>query len=414
MRAKPRQPMARGRRRGNLTARAMNRRAAMAVLAAAALAGTAVAVFAFQDSIARLGLEPRTPFQTAPPPPGPEYGARGAWTLWPDRDFPSARAEVFYVHSTTFYSPSRWNAPIAEDRAEAGLRREAVPNEAGPFAELGPIYAPRYRQATLFAFFTHKYDGVAARELAYSDVAQAFRAYLAAADAESPLVLVGYGQGGLHVQRLLMEFFQDDARLRGRLAAAYVIDQATPLDLFVTALKATPPCAGPEEIRCVVSYIDYETAFRSEMERARRRSMAWSREGRLQATAGRDLLCVNPLSWRVGGARVSADAHVGAASATGLRFGERPPALARAVGAACVGGILAVDRPDQQFLRRKPWFGEKWKARAYNLFYFDLAADAERRAGMARRRMDEEARILDPISESVDLGESPINKAPFP
>jgi hypothetical protein len=389
----------------------LNRRA-VAALAGAAAALAAAAAIAFQDSIARFGINPRTPFQTAPPPPPPEYGARGAWALWPDKEHAAPAAEIFYVHSTTYASPRSWNAPIAEDNAEAALRRDAIPNEAGPFAELGPIFAPRYRQATLFSFFTHKYDGVAARQFAYGDVRGAFLKYLDTAQEDIPLVLVGYGQGGFHVQRLLEEFFRNDKALRGRLAVAYVLDQATPLDLFETALGATPPCAAAQDIRCVVSYIDYEAAFRSEMERARRRSMTWTPDGRLEATDGRDLLCVNPLSWRIDEIRMAADAHVGAASATGLKFGERPPALARSVGAACVNGILAVDRPDQSFLRRRAWFGEKWRTRSYNLFFFDLAADALRRADLAGRLMEEEARTLEPIGESVDLEESPINKAP--
>lgn len=388
--------------------------AAAAVLGAAGFVLTLAAAIVFQDNVARLGLDPRTPFLTAAPPQPPEYGARGAWALWPDKEAPDAAAEVFYVHSTTYYSSKSWNAPIAETKSEAALRREAIPNEAGPFADLGPIYAPRYRQATLFSFFTHKFDGVAARVFAYEDVSAAFRAYLAVANEEMPLVLVGYGQGGLHIQRLLKDFFAEDESLRGRLAVAYVIDQATPVDLFEAALQATPPCASESDIRCVVGFIDYEEAFRSEMERARKRSMTWTADGRLEPTAGRELLCVNPLTWAIDSFRAGPDAHLGAASATGLRFGEKPPALARAVGAACVDGVLVVDRPDQSFLRRKPWFGEKWKARAYNLFYFDLAADAARRAGLARTRMDEEARFLEPISQSIDLDVSPINKAPRP
>lgn len=393
-------------------AEAARRRRLAALALGAALVTAAAASIVFQDNIARLGLNPRSPFQTAPAPQPPEYGARGAWALWPDKDLDDASAEVFYVHSTTYYSARSWNAPIAEPKAEAILRRNAIPNEAGPFSGIGPIYAPRYRQATLFSFFTHKYDGVAAREFAYRDVRAAFIAYLAQADPAKPLILVGYGQGGLHVQRLLEEFFQTDKKLRGRLAVAYLLEQATPLDLFDGVLKETPPCRAPEETRCVISYIDYEPGFGGEMERARNRSMSWTADGRLKATVGRPLLCVNPLTWREGGGRADAESHDGAASATGLKFGETPPALAKAIGAECVDGVLVVDRPVQAFLRRPSWFGQKWRARSYNLFYFDLAADATRRVALTSSQMAEEARILEPIAESVELEDSPINMVP--
>jgi hypothetical protein len=277
---------------------------------------------------------------------------------------------------------------------------------------LGPVFAPRYRQATLFSFFTHKFDGIAARKLAYADVKTAFERFLASSDPRKPLFLVGYGQGGLHAQGLLKDYFQTNKELRARLAAAYVIDQATPLSLFSRELAATPPCAAPSDIRCVISYTDYERRFAGEIDRTRRRSMTWTADGGLQATADNPLLCINPLNWSVGDGRADAERHLGAASATGLEFGSNPPAIARIIGAACDNGVLVVDRPTQAFLRRPVWFSEKWRARSYNLFYHDLAADAARRAALAAAKMEEEYRRLDPIADSIDLQDSPINKPP--
>lgn len=379
-------------------------------LSGLALLGAAVVIF--QDNIARFRLNPRTPFQIETPPTAPVYDQRSAWALWPDETPEGRRAEVFYVHSTTYYSNARWNAPISDASAEAELSRNAIPNEAGPFLSLEPVFAPRYRQATLFAEFTHKFDGVAARQLAYSDVKTAFMRFLKTSDAKLPLVLVGYGQGGLAVQGLLKDFFQTDDALRGRLAAAYVIDQATPLRLFDDDLAKTPPCDSPESIRCIISYIDKEARPRSEQERARRRSLAWSGESELRPTAGEPLLCTNPLTWTLSADRAEADRHVGAASATGLALGSAPPAMPRVVGAKCTDGILVVDRPAQAFLRRPSWFSAKWRARSYNLFFYDLAEDAARRVDRAAAKMQEEYLRLDPIAESVDVDVSPVNKTP--
>lgn len=370
---------------------------------------TATAIV-FQDNLARFLINPRTPFQVATPPPAPEYAARGAWVLWPDRGSEGS-ADIFYVHSTTFYSRAGWNAPVSDEEADAALRRIAAPNEAGPFFEIGPIYGPRYRQATLFAFFTHKFDGVAARKLAYGDVKRAFGEFLKATDGKRPIVLVGYGQGGLHLQGILQEFFQDDA-LQRRLAAAYIIGQATPLPLFDTALAKTPPCNSPTDYRCVISYSDYEHRYDEEMDRTRRRSMVWSRDGELIATSGAPILCINPLTWTATDAYVEPDKNRGAASATGLRFGETPPAVTQAVGARCINGVLQVDKPVQEYLRRRNWFGSKWRAQHFNLFYFDLAEDARRRVENTAAQIEREYRVLEPIDESVDLEVSPVNKVP--
>lgn len=383
--------------------------AAGSIAGALVLAGASAIIF--QDNLARFLMNPRTPFQIATPPPAPEYAARGAWVLWPDSAGEPAAADIFYVHSTTFHSSKGWNGPVNDEESDSALRRIAAPNEAGPFAEIGRVYGPRYRQATQFAFFTHKYDGVAARKLAYTDVRRAFLEFLKATDGKRPIVLVGYGQGGLHVQGLLQEFFQDDA-LRPRLAAAYIIGQATPLQLFETTLAKTPPCASANDFRCVISYSDFEHQFDEEMDRTRQRSMVWSADGELVPTGGAPILCINPLTWTATEDYADAEKSRGAASATGLRFGETPPAVTRAVGARCLYGVLQVDRPVQEYLRRRNWFGSKWRAQDFNLFYFDLAEDARRRVENVAAEIEREYRFLDPIDGSVDLEVSPVNKVP--
>ncbi len=372
-------------------------------------AACAAAAIGFQDNISQFLMNPRTPFQTMSPPPKPEYGARGAWALWPLKGF--GEADVFYIHSTTYYSPNSWNAAIADPDAESDLKRDVLPNEAGPFLGIGAVYGPRYRQATLYSFFTQKYDGIAARKLAREDVKEAFKTFLADTDGKRPLIIVGYGQGGLHGIGLLADIFQDDEALRRRLAVAYAIDQPVPTAAFKTILAKTPPCRSAAAARCVVSFVDFEKRFDEEMERARRRSMIWS-EGAELVPGEPPILCINPLSWTATHDYVDAEAHVGAASATGLPLGSPPPALPRAVGARCVDGVLVVDEPDEQFLRRKAAFGEKWRAQSFNLFYFDLAADARRRVRTVARLLDEEYRRLEPIADSVELQDSPIHKAP--
>lgn len=371
------------------------------------LSALAASAIVFQDSIFRFVMSPRTPFQITTPPPAPEYGARGAWLLWPEA--PSKAIDVFYVHSTTYYQRRRWNAPINHDDADRIRRMIAGPNEAGPFLEVGDVYGPRYREATVYSLFTHKYDGLAARKLAYEDVRRAFETFLAARDPERPLMLAGYGQGGLHVLGLLNDYFQGEVNpLRHRLAAAYVIGFATP-EAFA-ARMALPVCETAADVRCLISYVDFEQRFDEEMARARRRSLVWEETGELSSAPGDKLICVNPLTWTREENYQPPEKHVGAASATGIGFGARPPKLAHAVGAKCDRGILVVDTPRQTYLRRSAWYGAKWKAQPFNLFYFDLEANAALRAATLTRRLKTDPEVLAPIGEAVDLDVSPVNK----
>ena len=269
--------------------------AALAVILAILL--LAIIPIVFQDNLARFALKPRMPLQTLTPPPAPEYGARGAWFLWPSEAV-SGAADIFYVHSTTYYSRDHWNAPITDPDADSVLRVTAAPNEAGPFLNLGSVYGPRYRQATLFSFFTHKYDGVAARQNAFADIDEAFQTFLTHADnPERPIILAGYGQGGLHVLGLLQRHVNEDEALRKRIAAAYVIGHAIPPEFFSTYATDLKICAGPKDDRCIISYVDYEPKFNEEMRRARSRTMVWNKDGELIPVSGEAPLCINPLSW---------------------------------------------------------------------------------------------------------------------
>ncbi len=386
-------------------------RQTLALTAAVSLAAAFVIAVVFQDNITRFNLSPRIPYQIYTPPPPPAYGARGAWVLWPS-EAGAGLADVFYVHSTTYAARRHWNAPINAKKADSILKRVAAPNQVGPFMPIGAVYGPRYRQATLYANFTHKYDGLAARELAFGDVEAAFETFLTERSPERPFVLVGYGQGGLHVLGLLQHRIAKDEALRTRLAAAYVIGAPAPMSIFDNGLAAIPPCRESGDIRCVVAYIDLEPAFDDDRRRLHDRSLVWSDDKKLIPLPASALLCINPLSWTLSEEPISAEMHIGAASATGLQLGKTPPAIAKAIGAQCNKGILTVDPPQQNFLRRKHWFGDQWRAQDFNLFYHDLTVDAERRVRNLNQVLEQEARSLAPIEETVDLEVSPINKAP--
>ncbi|MEM6414083.1 MAG: DUF3089 domain-containing protein [Pseudomonadota bacterium] len=437
---------------------------------------TMVITVIFQDNIVRFFLKPKTPFQISTPPRAPDYKDRASWILRPtkpviaenapddtttkpstttipptlrDQSVTGAKstsgstlsdhddkvegisaelrqqktnlkssAEIFYVHSTTYYSAENWNAPINDETAKTETDVIAAPNEIGPFLSVGRVFAPRYRQATISAQFSHKYDAMAARATAYVDVANAFREFLIQSDSKKPLFLVGYGQGALLAMGLLKEFFEgDDNGLRRRLAAAYLIGASVPKSYLNEMSPPIPVCADPRAVRCVISYTDYEAHFKREINRIRARSIVWSND-LIQESVGREpLVCVNPLDWHLDSGPLKADRHHGAASATGLSFNEsqtmpNAPIMSREIGAACVDGVLITDRPKQSFMRRKSWFGGKWRARPYNLFYQDLADNAALRRAALTIIMEDEARYLKPIETKIDIGAAPINKVP--
>lgn len=134
-------------------------------------------------------------------------------------------ADVFYIHPTTYYwKLGYWNAPLRKRRLRRYTGRAALRNQASLFADAGRLYAPHYRQATLYAFFTRDTASRrAALGLAYADVKAAFCYYLAHYNHGRPFILAGHSQGTTHALRLLHELVDNDPQLRRQLIAAYLI-----------------------------------------------------------------------------------------------------------------------------------------------------------------------------------------------
>ena len=73
-----------------------------------------------------------------------------------------------------------WNASIEDRKLNDKTDGSTILYQASIFNGAGKVYAPRYRQAHLHAYFTNKRKGEAQKafELAYADVKAAFEYYL--------------------------------------------------------------------------------------------------------------------------------------------------------------------------------------------------------------------------------------------
>lgn len=380
-------------------------------LAAGLAALTAVLVaagFVWRDDIQRTALDPKVPFQTYEPPPAPDYAKRSAWYLaptpantWRAADPP---ADIFFLSPTTYDGGGDWNAPIDDVRAERLFRRTMAPNYAGPFVRVGRIFAPRYRQASLYTLLTLRDDARDARRFAYEDVAAAFRQYREEYNKGRPFIIVGVEQGGTLAARLIAEEVMPDARMRRQIAAAYLIDTAVPADA-----PPMTPCAKRGEAGCLAAWA---SVHQGDMEGARdilNRSLVWSASGQLVNLNGRKPLCFNPLLGAVSDAAAPARLNLGAANATGLEWGARPPFLTRQVSAVCEGGVLRVSRPKSTSLRRTGSWADRRKVPGYNLFYADLEADAKARLATLEAEPDFQ-KPTPPAIEVVDITNTPLRR----
>jgi hypothetical protein len=284
---------------------------------------------------------------------------------------------VFFVHSTTFDGGRDWLGAIG-NRAAARLVSHAVlPNFAGPFSGVGRVFAPRYRQASLYADrLTQRDDAREARVFAYGDIRRAFDAFLAHESRSAPLVLVGVGQGALLVDRLAREARTRPDVLR-RIVAVYLIEDVTPADDF-PASGPLPLCQTRSQSACVVAWMS-QSSGRPDRTRLLDRAQTWTAAGDLDRLGSRTPACVNPVTGSADGAPADRTAQVGSANATGLPWPPRPTLLAHQVEAECRDGLLVVSTPEAPELRPAQSWAEKLRAPSYNLFYGDLAADVTAR-----------------------------------
>ncbi len=346
--------------------------------AAGVLAFLLVAATAFQDNLFRWWSDPHRPFQTTQPPPEPDYADDRAWALRPPTT--DTGAAIFFVHPTTYWGRTAWNAAIDHPSAAERLRLHVLPAYAGAFRTLGDLWAPHYRQAALFATLTtSRYDAREARRLAAADVSAAFRQFLTDAPPDSPIILAGVEQGGLHALAVLAEI-ADDPAITDRIAAVYVIDQAVPLDVFATGqLGSFGPCREQADTGCIVAWGAVRADHEREVVRFKERSVMWTQEGRLEPTLGRRLLCVNPVYGRQTEDPAFRRLHRGGVNASGLAMDETPPIRPHETSAQCLDGVLLTERPDSTALR-DPWrWGGRFKQPLANVFYADTQADAARR-----------------------------------
>jgi hypothetical protein len=239
---------------------------------------------------------------------------------------------------------------------------------------VGRIFAPRYRQASLYSLLTLRDDARDARRFAYADVVSAFRYYRDHYNQGRPLVIVGVEQGGTLGARLLADEVAPNPALRARLAVVYLIETAT-----LREASAIPVCTRHGEAGCLAAWV---SAMQGDSERAQAiidRSLVWDASGQLVNLEGRAMSCFNPLLGAATDMPAPARLNLGAANATGLEWGARPAFLTRQAAAQCENGILRVSRPKSTSLKPTGSWADRRKVPGFNLFYADLESDAEAR-----------------------------------
>ncbi|OUJ75637.1 hypothetical protein BXP70_04375 [Hymenobacter crusticola] len=322
-------------------------------------------------------IKPSRDFAHYTPATSPDYAQSANWAALPDqldsadavpygttlRDQQStATVDVFFVHPTTYYSRGSWNASLQDKKVNLFTDRNVMRKQASVFNAAGRIYAPRYRQATLFSFFDEQNsNGKQALSLAYSDVKAAFQYYLAHYNHGRPIIIASHSQGTVHATQLLHDFFDDDPALRKQLIAAYLIGY----HVKTAEYKTIRPCQDSTQTGCYVSWNVVE----------------WGKE----FAPFEGGVATNPLTWQTDTATAP----------TILNLGGVPQAFNRVdrhvVDAKVHNGLVWIHPPTVSgyprfLLPGQPQLRASFHIADYGLFYLNLRHNAVTRAKAWRKQ----------------------------
>jgi len=272
--------------------------------------------------------------QPASPSPTPDYTKAETWLCLPGRADacsadqtatvvaadgtltreafagPDAAAPIdcFYVYPTVSTDPTG-NSDMTANAPE----NYVIAQQFARFSSVCRPFAPLYRQVTLTALraFMTGQPIAADRAMAYNDVRDAWRHYLAKHNNGRGVVLVGHSQGAGILTALLAAEIEGKPE-HARLVSALVLGSnvAVPRGQKVGGhFRATPLCERADQTGCVVAYVSFRDAIAPP---------ANARFGTVQTNQAIPLppgdmaaACVNPAGLLAGAAEAPLHAYLG-------------------------------------------------------------------------------------------------------
>jgi hypothetical protein len=303
-----------------------------------------------------------TGFSNSPIPPPPNYSQPTYWAALPTKKDAAdsvpkksnlidlqanAQVDVFFIYPTIFTKkPTNqyvWNADVNDQALNREIQVSTILNQATVFNGSCKIYAPYYRQAHLYAFYTsNKEDAVNALDMAYEDVKNAFEYFLKNYNQGRPIIIASHSQGSLHGVRLIREYF-DGKELQKQLVAAYLIGRAIKPDAF----QYIKPTEKPDETGVWATWntvgrnyvpFNYETYYKGSV-------------------------CINPLLWNSSETYVPNQLNKGGVA---FKFTFAP----QLSDAQNQQNMLWVNRPNI----KGSWLvkNKSWHRADYNFFYMNI------------------------------------------
>ena len=281
----------------------------------------------------------------------PDYRLSNAWYVSEDKNMP---VDIFFIHSTSYKKNGQWNMALDDTATIQRTYQRSVRRILSIFNDLGNVYAPKYRQATFYAFVDTKENGKQAVDLARRDVLRSFDYYLKYINKGRPFIIAAHSQGSLISMDILPKIY-NDSNLKKQFIVAYLVGWPIDLD-YLNAHPKIKVCEDSTQTGCIVSW-NTETKHAS------------------ATIVDKPSLCINPLNWSHEEVHVSNEHNKGAV----FYLNEKPDTINNYIGAQCKKGILKVDKiPNKTYLKGQYSLGLLHRF-DYGFFYMNVKHNAQLR-----------------------------------
>lgn len=152
-----------------------------------------------------------------------------------------------HPYDCIFWYPTvnRTEDPTSLDFSDPEPMLSSIRGQAARFSRVCNVYAPFYRQVSL--------NNGGDRELAYKDVVDGFKHYIANYNKGRYFVIYGHSQGTGHATRLISDEINDNPELRERMITTLLIGGG----LTPKTFPNIPLCSKPDQFNCAVGYRSY-------------------------------------------------------------------------------------------------------------------------------------------------------------
>lgn len=266
----------------------------------------------------------------------------------------NAKVDVFFLHPTIYTGQKgddQWNGPVNDPALNKRVDESTIRFQASIFNGVGKVYAPRYRQAHINAYYVSTEESKEVFDLAYMDLKNAFQYYLDNYNNGRPIIIASHSQGTTHSRRLVKEFF-DGTELQKQFVAGYLVG----IPVLKEEFKNIPVCQTPSETGCFTSWRTFESGFTPK-----------------NYTSDK-VAVTNPLTW------TTDDTAVGKSQNKGAILRKMNKVYGELCSAKVVpeSGILWADKPKffGSFLIKDP----NYHIADFNFYYMNVRENAQERA----------------------------------